>query len=138
MNFVNRCGYRNDTMFNELEQFAQHQKKFDNFHYKCKLQVNGTDKMILEDIRLVFTKPKKVQLKARISELLSEAGLMSFKKTDTVKVIIEPQAPSKEPNTIVTVTEWFEELEGLVPGIENVVDIKVMPNKWLYLAGTES
>lgn len=137
MNFINRQGQFHDSMFKELEEFAQHQKCFDNFHYECVLEVNGVTKMKVEDIRLVFTTPKKIQLKLRVAELIGTAGLMTFNKTDVVKVIISPKAPSKEPKTIVTVTEWFDELEGLVPGIEKNTVVKVMPNKWLYLAGTE-
>jgi hypothetical protein len=86
---------------------------------------------------MVFNTPKHVQLKCRVSELLVDKGLISFKKTDTVKLLIETQAPSKEPNVTVNVTEWFDELEGLVPGIKDVVDVPVMPNKWLYLRGIE-
>lgn len=141
MNFVNRQGQFHDSMFKELEEFAQHQKTYccgqDMFRHTATIQVNGVDKFKIEDIRIVFTVPKKIQLKCRVSEMLVAAGLISFKKTDVVKVLIKTLPPTKEPNLTINVTEWFDELEGLVPGIEDVVDIKVMPNKWLYLAGTE-
>lgn len=146
MNFVNRQGQFHDSMFKELEEFAQHQK-----HYCCcccghglyshtaTIEVNGVEKFKVEDIRMVFTVPKQVQLKCRISEMLIDAGLLSFKKTDTVKLLIKKKesSPSLEPGIIINVTEWFDELEGLLPGIEDVVDIKATPNKWLYLRGKE-
>lgn len=141
MLYVNRRGEFNDSMFAEMEQFAQQMKTYccgqDMFLHTAKINVGGVDKFKVEDIRIVFNKPKQVQLKCRVSELLSDKGLISFKKTDTVKLIIETKAPSKEPDTIIVVSEWFDELEGLVPNIKGVVEIPVMPNKWLYLRGVE-
>lgn len=146
MNFVNRQGQFHDAMFKELEVFAQHQKDYcctgfghALYSHTATVQVNGVDKFHVEDIRMVFNTPKKIQLKCRVSEMLTEAGLISFKKTDTVKVVIKtkPSSPSKEPPVIIDVTEWFDELEGIVPGVEKAVDVKIMPNKWLYLRGNQ-
>lgn len=146
MNFVNRQGQFHDTMFKELEEFAQHQKDYcctgfghTLYSHIATIQVNGVDKFHVEDIRIVFTEPHKVQLKCRVSEMLVEAGLISFKKTDTVKLFIKKKtsSPSKEPDLEYDVTEWFDELSGIVPGIDDVVDIKIMPNKWLYLRADE-
>lgn len=138
MNYVNRQGCFNDSMFKELESFAMHQKRFDNFHYTAELKVNGVAKMKVEDLRLVFSVPKDIQLKMRVTELIANTGIMTFNKTDVVTIVITPKAPSKEPATVITVTEWFEDLEGLVDGVEDIPVVKAMPNKWLYLAGTEA
>lgn len=137
MLYVNRRGEFNDSMFEELEQFAQYQKKYDNYHYDKELEVNGVVIANLEDIRIVYNIPKQVQLKVRVSELLAKTGLAKFNKTDTVKVIITAREPYKEPKTTINVTHYYEDTEGLVPGIEDTNDVYIQPNKWLYIRGTE-
>ena len=137
MLYVNRRGEFNDSMFEELEQQAGYQKTYDNYHYIKKLQVNGVTIANLEDLRMVYNIPKQVQLKVRVSELLAKTGLAHFNKTDVVKLIIEPQKPYREPKTTINITHFFEDTEGLVPGVEKTNDVYIQPNKWLYMRGTE-
>lgn len=133
MQIINRRGEYNDVMFGELSNFAQHQIITSPYKHTVKLTSNGTKVADIEDVRIVFTKPKEVQAKFRISEMATAI----IKKADDIKLVIEAKAPSMEPTRTIKIEKWFEETEGLVPGIENTTETSITPNKWLYVEGKE-
>lgn len=127
MKVTNRNGSIHDTMFGDLSEFAQHQKDLCNFRYENDLMVNGQKVADIEDIRIVFTTPGDVQLKCRVSKLDAVEGIATLLTSDDISIKVKPKEPSKEPEWVITVEEFFEE--------ESEDQVKIAPNKWLYIKG---
>ena len=136
MNIVNRNQF-NDEMFEELANFAQHQIVTSPYRHIVKITKSDVPVAILEDVRIVFNYPDTIQLKARVTESVPAGKHITISKDDAIKIIIEAKAPNMEPTTIITVTKWFEELKDLVPGIEDVKEVCLTPNRWIYIKGTK-
>lgn len=132
MQIINRKGAYNEVMFKDMAEFAQHQIKTTAYKHDVELVVDGVKVAELEDVRIIFNKPSDCQAKARVAVADKH---ITFNKTATVQLVIKPKKPSLEPQSIITVTEWFEETEDFVPGVSKA-PVVVTPNKWIYFAGT--
>lgn len=140
MNIVNRTEF-NDEMFEELANFAQHQIVTSPYKHTVRLVKveldKETDLVYLEGVRIVFNKPDEVQLKARVAGTVEPNSKVIIDKKDTIKIVIEAKAPSKEPTTVINVTKWFEPLEGLVKDISDKIEVvSATPNRWIFVKGT--
>lgn len=129
MQIINRNEF-NDSMFEEMANFAQHVIKPTPYRNTVELLKDGAVIATLEDARIVFNKPDTVQLKARIGTSV----LSKILKTDTISVVISAIESNKEPTTTIKVTGWFEELKDIV---DAVPEIHITPNRWIYLKGTK-
>ena len=133
MQIINRKGHYNDVMFGDMAEFAQHQIKTSPYKHHVVLEVNGQDVAEIEDVRIIFTKPSECQAKARVAVADKH---ITFDKKATVKLKITGKAPSLEPATTITVTEWYEETSDFVPGMDKA-PVVITPNKWIYFKGTK-
>lgn len=133
MIITNRDGFYNESMFEEMAQFAQHQIKLDHWRQEAKIYKGNTEIATVEDFRAVFNTPGEVQIKCRVTQAL----ISEIQKKDDVKIVITSKGSLKQPSVTYKVTEWFEPLKGLVKDIENVKSVMLSENKWLYLRAEE-